>query len=365
MKKKISIFFIILLIFSILSGCSKNEIPQKVEEKTAEERENKKEEKEVLDVSIADYFPFKENSLMYYKGVGNEYAEQKVYFDYIEKDRAQIRVSNPGTEVAKILEYKDGELREVYSEGEFYNIENLLKSDVKKKDDYEIILKEPLKVGLSWKLSDGKKRTITGVDVEIDTPYKELKVLEVTTELGNNRKQIDYYAKGIGHVASIYKGEDMEVKTLLEKLEENVPVIHRMRFYYPTKADMKVAYTNIESKFRTNDRIENLFEVGFKNPPSEKVISPISPSTKINSIILDKDSGILKVDFSKELITDMNAGSFLETEILNSLVNTFSSYYGVNKVYISTDGEPYSSGHYAISEGEYFTVDDKDIEELK
>lgn len=363
MKKKIYMFFIILSILSIVTACSNVNSKQEI----LEEKEDKTKTEPIIEETskIYDYFPFLQNTLMMYYGEGNEYAEQKVYFDYIEDNKAQIRIINAGTEVVQILEYKDGELKKVYTEGEFYHIENLLKENVKEDENAEIILKEPLKVGMSWKLPNGKNRTITGSGVEINTPYKKFKALEVTTELGDKEKQIDYYVKGIGHVASIYSSGDFEVKTLLERLEKNKPLVHGIRFYYPEEKGTKLVYKNIDLQFRTNDSIESIFENGFKNPPSSKAISLISKNTKINSIVLDKDNGIVKVDFSKELIEEMNAGSLLETQILDSIVYTFTDYYGVDKVYISTDGKPYSSGHYEIRENEYFTREDENIEELK
>ncbi len=74
---------------------------------------------EVLDKNptISDYYPFTENAIYDYAGVGNEYAEQKTYFEFVDGNKAQIKVMNPGTHVVKVLEHKDGILREVYYEG--------------------------------------------------------------------------------------------------------------------------------------------------------------------------------------------------------------------------------------------------------
>lgn len=365
MKKIINIFLILILVTTLVTGCTNTNGQDDIQKDQEKVEENKKAEEEIeVSTSISDYFPFKENTLYSYKGEGNEYAEMKTYFEYISDDRAQLKTMNPGTNMVTILEYKDGELREIYSEGEVYHTENLLDT-VEKEESYEVVLKEPLKVGSTWGLKNGNKRTITGYNVEIETPYKKLKALEVTTELGNNIKQLDYYAQGIGLVASIYKDGDYEVKTLLQDLKEDYGLNQSVRFYYPTLTDLNIAYTDIDVQIRTNDKLEELIERTFKNPPSQKVISPISQNTKINSIVLNKDEGIVRIDFSKELIQEMNAGSSQETQFLNSIVNTLGSYYGVNKVYISTEGNPYSSGHYEIRENEYFTTDETDIIELK
>ena len=40
--------------------------------------------------------------------------------------------------------------------------------------------------------------------------------------------------------------------------------------------------------------------------------------------------------------------------ILRSAVNTFGHYYGVEKVYLTIENEPYSSGHITMNKGEFF-----------
>lgn len=283
----------------------------------------------------------------------------KLHFEFIEDNRAQLKIFNPGTVVVKVLEYDDGELREIFSEGEFYHIENMLNISSEKTN---IILKEPLKVGTSWSTSEGYKKSVTGLDVTVETPYKTFKALEVTTEFGEGRKQLNYYVKGMGLVASIYKDGDFEVKTLLEEVE-NEPYQMDIRFYYPMEEDIKTAYMDKDIEFNTNGSIKEILEYNIKNPGKKGLIPPISKNTKINSIELDRGNQIVRVDFSKELLSEMNAGSAMEMEIIKGIVNTFGNHYGVEKVYISTEGTPYSSGHFALKEDEFFTVDYTNIEE--
>ena len=44
----------------------------------------------------------------------------------------------------------------------------------------------------------------------------------------------------------------------------------------------------------------------------------------------------------------MNAGSGGENLILQSIVNTFGNYYGVEKVCLTVDNKPYESGHIVL-----------------
>lgn len=346
----LAVFLIVMVIIS--TSCTRTERTE--EQGLVEELQEEKE------ITIEAYFPFVENTKMEYEGVGNEFAEQTTFFEFIKGNRAQLKIFNPGTVAVKVLEYKDGELREVFAEGEFYHVENML--DIQG-DTKNVILKEPLKAGNSWSIPGGYKRTISGIDVSIETPYKNFKALEVTTEFGDGKVQLDYYVKDIGHVASIYKDGEFEVKTLLEDIESEAYETEAI-FYYPLYSDTKVAYLDRDIKFHTNDSIERILENNFKNPPSDELMPVISKNTKINSLEFNRGNRIIKIDFSKEFISEMNGGSGLEGSILKSIVNTLGNYYGVEKVFISVEGKPYSSGHIAIEDYEYFTVDDSNLVEF-
>lgn len=346
MKKFLCTLLLVSIIIVVNIGCQNTEL----------------EESDDTTGKISDYFPFHKNILKIYEGYGDEYAEQAIYFDYIKDNRVQLRTMNPGTITLSVLEYKDGELRKIYSEEEFYHIENIININ---KEKNHIILKEPLKVGVNWTLPDGYKRTITGYDIETETPMGKYKALEVTTEYGNNKTQIDYYVKNIGHIARIYKSNNVETKTLLKDVKKDEPYTFKSRFYYPVVNDTKIIFIEKEIKFKTNNRIEEIFENEFKNVNSKKIIPPISPNTKIRNIKVEKKANLAKIDFSKELIEEMNVKDTLEMQKIRSIVNTIGNYYGVSKVYISVEGKPYESKNFALKKGEHFTVDDTSMERLR
>ena len=100
-----------------------------------------------------------------------------------------------------------------------------------------------------------------------------------------------------------------------------------------------------------------------KNPPSDKLLPDISIGTVVNSVVMDRNNWILKVDFSKELLSETNIGSSQEVEILKSIVNTLVGFFDTEQVYISIEGKPYESGHYALKEGDTFKVDLENIEQ--
>lgn len=352
MKRQL-ILVIVLIVFILIAGCQPTI--------GVEENINKvsTDAKQLLP-TIGDFYPFMENTIFEYAGIGNEYGEQKTYFEFVEVNRGQLKIINPGTNIVKIVENDNGELREVFFEGEFYHIENILKS---KATYNNILLKEPLTIGNSWLSAEGYTREITGLDIDIETPYKLFNALEVTTRLDNERIYKDYYVKGLGHVARIYNDGKYEVKTLLKSIK-NQPLQIDIEVFYPLYYDIGTVYLGKKIDFYSNQSVEKVFEDIFKNPPTNELLPVISIRTIINSIYLDRSSWVVKVDFSKELIEDFNGGSSLEGEVLKSIVNTLGKFYDTESVYITVEGRPYKSGHYELREEEGFKVDTEGLEKF-
>lgn len=349
MKK---VLFVISILFTLvlLNGCANKNDKSPIEEKPQETRQP---------LTIQDYYSVKENTNYVYQGEGNEYASYNVMVDYIEGNRVQTRTNNGGTEVVRVLENKDGELTLLLSREESYYRENLTQSPSNKE---EILLKEPLVTGTSWVLKDGRKRSITNVEVDITTPSGTYKTLEVTTE-GKDDKIQDYYAPNIGLVKSVFTSNGSVVSSSLSKLENNVPLTQTVKFFYPNLNDDKIIYVNKKLSFNTNDLTKSGLEKAFKELPKGNIAKVLGPNVKIKSLYLNKDN-MVYVDFSKELVKEMNAGSGYESMILQSITNTLGNYYGVDKVYITIEGSPYASGHYMMEQGEFFKVDLKNSVEL-
>lgn len=301
-------------------------------------------------LTIKDYFPFTENNKYVYEGEGNEYASYTVYNDYITNNRIQTRTNNGGTETVKVIEYKDGELKELLSRGETYYRQNFTNT---KKNDGEVLLKEPLNKGTSWITGDNIKKFISNIDVPITTPLGSYKALEVTAE-GKDNKTINYYVKDMGLIKTVYSGNGYEVKSTLSKIEKNVPLVQSIKIFYPNMTDNNLNSINIDISFKTNEDPKQAIEKTIKD--IEKQHQVLSTNAKINSLSLNEDDGMVYIDLSKEFVTDMNAGSFYESMILQSITNTLGVYYGVDKVYITVDGKPFESGHIMMKEGEPFIV---------
>jgi hypothetical protein len=305
-------------------------------------------------VSIKDFYPFKENVKYTYKGIGNEYASYTVFIDYIAEDKEQLRVNNGGTEAVKVVTNSNGELKVLYSKEEVYYRENLM---IKTNDKEEILLKEPLQKGTYWSVYGGRTRSITDTQVEVSTTLGNYKCIEVTTT-GDGNTAKDYYAFNVGLVKSIYtavsQDNSLDISSTLSKLEQNVPFVQKVKFYYPNISEDVNCFIYRNLSFNTNSITKDLFKNYFKIAPTSKTDRLISPNTKINHLYLN--GGIVYVDFSKELVSEMNAGSGYEAMILQSITNTLGDYYGANKVYLTVEGQPYSSGHILMKKGETFKV---------
>ncbi len=335
MKKILIVIFTFLLF--MLSACDTND--------NGNQNNNKPEA-----LKINDYFPNTENTKYDYEGEGNEFAYYTVYTDYSKDNRIQTRTNNGGTEVVKVLEIKDGQLMEIFSRPETYFRENFLDKEY---EGGNIILKEPLEKGNTWTLKDGSKRTITNVDMEITTPMGTYKTLEVTTE-ASNYKNVDYYAKDIGLIKTISTGEGYEVSSNLRTIEKDVSLIQNVNVYFPSLEEDIYYYITKEISFKTNDDAKDVIEKMVKDNEDQATV--ISTNTKLNNLYLNDEENMVYVDFSKEFVSEMNAGSGFEAMILQSITNTLGNYYGVDKVYITLDGKPYESGHILMKEKEPFIV---------
>jgi hypothetical protein len=314
------------------------------------------------EVGVADYFPFKANVYMTYRGTGNEYAAFESWVDYIGNDAIQIRTNNGGTESVSVYTIDDGAVTRVFSEGEIYYRYDY----TAERTENDIIIMEPIAVGTSWTLSTGEKRSITATDADITVPYGAFKALEVTTEYENSTTK-DYYVLDLGLVKKEFTAKDtpsMTITSDLEKYEEGSPLIENARFYYPDFNNNRVAYINIGLKFYTGGNFMPQLESFFKNPPSG-LARVMTENASIKSITLDRNSGVVTVDFNKQFVTEMNAGTSYEGMILSSIANTLGSYFLTDKVQITVEGGPYESGHFLFNFGDYLPYSPEDAVEYQ
>lgn len=363
---KIKLPFLVLIICLMLSACSKpkeeeqnitptNQPTLAPSEAPTQQPTTAPTDTPIKELTIEDYYPFEADSVYVYEGKGSEFAFYNRYVDFLddEHNRIQTRTNNGGTETIRVLELSENSLSIIESSSESYSRENIM-SDAVAGEDAEILLMEPLTKGTEWTLPDGRKRYISNVDVSITTPLGTYTTLEVTTEAVDSISK-DFYAPQVGLVMSEFMTGDDVVASQLSALKSDSPLNQIISVYYADE-DEKLHVENKELSFLTNDNtLLRLQEILSGTPSKDTYLSLISSSTKINNILRTEDSSIA-VDFSKELITEMNAGAGYETLILQAIVNTLGQYYGVNQVYITVEGEAYESGHILLKEDEAIIV---------
>jgi len=307
---------------------------------------------------VSDYFPVHNNTRLVYQGEGNEFASYEVYTDFARDNRQQKRIVTGGTTLVRVLEVSDKQAAVVFSQGEVYWRQNMLNQT---SGSPEVLLRVPLEAGNAWLLGDPRTRSITAVGLKVETPLGVYDAIEVITQ-GPYGSTADYYAAGVGLIKSVYTPSEGEgtVTSTLAAIEEGVPLIQTIRFYYPDAAAGKLGYVDKKVSFYTNDSTREVLTKAYKEPPPEPLGAVFSPGTKINSLYLNED-GMVYIDLNRAFQKEMNAGAAVESMILQSVANTFGHYYGASRVMLTVDGKPYESGHISLRPGEYLTVDDADI----
>lgn len=305
------------------------------------------------EATIQDYFPFNENVRMVFEGQGNEFASYTTYVDYIKGDKIQIRTNNGGSEVVDVLQNSDGSLTEINSWGDVYYKTDLTGEEASTSD---VLLKEPLVEGTKWNLSDGSEREITGLAVAIETPYDSFDALEVTTTKNGQTVQKQYYALDIGMVQSTFVDGDEEISSSLKEMITGGGYDFTIRSYnfFVTDTGILSNFVDKTVTLKTGENITEFVSSEFKEGDL------ISANTILNNLWIKPGESFANVDFSKEFVTEMNAGTTKESGILLSVANTIGNYFQVQKVIIMLDGEPYSSGHILMKEGDAFDTNYQD-----
>lgn len=311
---------------------------------------------EINNINASDYYPLLSDVEYIYSGEGNEFAAYNRFTDFLSEDgsRIQTRTNNGGTETVDVIEVKDGKVTVIKTVHECYYRDNIM-TEAKADEQAEILLMDPLTVGTEWMLTEGRRRYISGTDVKIATPYGDYRALEVTTESDDSIMK-DYYVREVGLVKTIFTSGDYEVISELSEIKQNAAYTRSVDIFYPG-TDENIYVQPVILSFKTGDITRLLLQKEIcKAAIKEDYLPLASTKTTINSLYLGSD-GIAYIDFSAELVTEMNAGAGYETLILQCIANTVGNYYGTDKVYITVNGNPYESGHILMKKGETFRVD--------
>ncbi len=350
-------FLPIILSTLFLASCAHGQIDNSKSSNSS----NLKVDTVVTKLTISDIFPFKKDmQLKYTSGTGDN-SSSTLSVDYIKNNRLQFRLVNADTSVGYVVENSNGELKMITSRDEFYYHDDLTSIQNAKPD---IMLKEPLVKGTSWKLVNGDKRYISNDSVQIATASGKYIALEVTTETENG-KVIDYYAPNIGLVKKITSTSNKNIISSLESTTDSGTSTETVKFYYPNAQETNIQFFKRQLHFKTDDDAKTYFETFFKETPSSDLVSILPPNVKINKLYFNYIEKKVYVDFSKEFETEMNLGSTGEDLVLKCITDTLCDYYNVDKLNLTVEGMPYQSGHIIMKPNEAMYIDIKNIVEFK
>lgn len=312
------------------------------EEKPVEESVNQDLEAWVLRI---------ENALYTYNGEGNEFASFTRYPQFNQENYYQVAISNPGTTVVEILEYREDEIVRTFQMGEVYYRDNFTSIGTTDGDTAEeAVLKLPIEVGTSWSGTESTYE-ITAVNYEVEVPAGTYETIEVTNTFEESVTK-RYYAEDVGLVLEVTELEDSEVSSELEAIETEVAEIIPLTVYVPDEQAMGMDKIEAELRLMTNDPARlAITELLSGEAEGFEAVDILPEGTEIN-YLFKNNSGVVEADVSSDFVENMNAGSTGELFYVFNLVNTLSEYYGSNEVLLTVDGNPYEGAHMVLQEGE-------------
>lgn len=228
---------------------------------------------------------------------------------------------------------------------------------ISKNNTNEILLCAPITIGTTWDIPQGKS-SITSTNLQLILPFGKINAVEVSTKYDNGETRRHYFSSGIGLVAEYRMNASSEIIGGFELQEREIDRIYtqKIRFFYPVQNasnDSLIQYTSQDVRFVPNMDMRKLFSEKLSTPPVNSALIPISSTVKIQDIHLSDQS--VSVDFSSELVTQMDLSRQEEKLLLQSLANTFGEYYQKSKVYLTVEQENYESRYFFFLDDEYWT----------
>lgn len=345
----------------LLSACSDTEEVEETPEQTetvapTNDNSTTDDESTTLSQNMLDWIPMNKNTKYVYEGEGNEAASYTVYPQFTHSDTLQLVQSTSGTDMVKVYEYTENEVREVFLRGETYFRDDIVDTGLtSNQENFDILLQSPIEEGQSWDSPSGSVSEITGTNVSIETPSGTYETLEVTRTL-DDQTTVLYYAPEVGLVQTVADPDgEMTVTSTLSELQEDVAEEIPLTVYELN--EMATALTTVDTtmELKTNDPARLQLTEILNGRSGDMTVPSITEDVEINYMYLGNDN-IVHIDFSEEF-SEMQAGAGIEALLLQSIVNTIGGLYQTDEVLLTVETEPYSSGHILLEEGQTLTVD--------
>ncbi|ABB15816.1 GerMN domain-containing protein [Carboxydothermus hydrogenoformans] len=344
MKKFFVLGSLIFLLLLGAGGCAKKELTEPTPSPSPKPAEKP------VQLTVTDYFPVKANWYWEYEGEGNEFAGGRVDTEFIEGNRVQLLQQNGGTDVAEVFEVSENGVKLIYAKEESYWRINHLDEAPSMEQYY---LKAPLKVGTTWKTGD-ITWSIESLSEKVKVPAGEFTCLKVVGKSKDNTIE-RYFANGVGLVKQRFIAtggatiEDNLKKYGDGEKDGNLPA-KTLTLYYPSANVDKLLSEERTVRFKTGEELADKLTSILK----EEKYKVLGKDVKLlNYVRTDQN---LRLNFSRELISELNAGSAFEGLKIDSIVNTFGRAFGTEGVIINVEGKGYESGHFAFGKDEILKV---------
>jgi len=172
--------------------------------------DNSKPDQSQEDISLKAYFPA-ENQIKYFKGTGNEFAEEKETVFEMQGNYLPTIISNGGTSMLKIYKLAEKGIYLVYLQPEYYEKDVPAVTSLEKDFKEVPILTKPLAVGTfinGWKIVSSKKNLLLPIG-----SIKKAVVLEQENQDGSISRQ--YWAPKFGLVKKEFYMKDSSGSEML------------------------------------------------------------------------------------------------------------------------------------------------------
>lgn len=327
-----------------------------------------------LSQNLEQWLPKLENVVLEYQGGGFEGDGFTRTPQFVLEDTYQFVTSSTATTAANIYEYREDSVVSIFSRMETYFRENFMDTGYPSEIDEEsILLQLPIEVGNTWEDIDGTVSEITDSHVPIETENAgTFEAIEVTrtSEEGESVSK-SYYAEGIGLIRSESNTENTDKDTehltvsTLSSIHEEEPEYITTTIYTLDSAETGLEEHEAGIHLNTNDPARMAIAEALKGNHEATEGSPvINDSVEINYMYLDEND-VANVDFSEELLTEIQYDISTESLVLQAIVNTVGAFYRhpVEEVLITVEEEPYMSEHMTYEEGQTIEIDESMVEE--
>lgn len=294
-----------------------------------------------MNIKSKEYFPHNSNSMYIYRGFNNNLIKFKSSVDYFNNNKIQVRFDNGTTNNVNIYEYTDNGIKLSFQIKNAFQHQNFL-DESNNIDNY--LIKEPIVKNNMWFLSDGSKRCITNVDIEVKTQFNLFpSALEiVTVSKDNSEFSVDYYVLGIGLVKSIYYIKKRGLLYCeLEEIIENSSFSENVKIYYPDENLNTIWYSNKTLNYNTNEDIILGFSKLLQTSPIG-LLPLINRNTKINKMHYNHRDNFAHIDFHEGIMNILKENTLKTKAFFNCIYNTLKNYYKTEKIYITINNHPYT-----------------------